>query len=161
MDDDCTLEPSWTKALESVESGTRSKIIEIFVNASKVDILEAATTRWENVRNTDHVKDSENCLFPFFALRLYLEHSCEQDKTKRFIDASIQACNVPDMARRYDGLVYLIFTRETIYPKALQMHLDSKIELMSHINGSVMVGFPRRSRRDLLENANRRHRRRH
>ena len=36
------------------------------------------------------------------------------------------------MARRYDGLVYRAFIRETIYPKALQMHLDSKIELMDH-----------------------------
>jgi hypothetical protein len=101
------------------------------VNANKEEILDDAQTRWEHVRNTDHVKDPENDLFPFFALRTYLENSCEQERTKRFIDTYVEACNIPDMARRYDGLVYLACIRETIYPKALQMHLDSKIELMS------------------------------
>ena len=61
-----------------------------------------------------------------------MEHSCEQDKTKRFIETSLETCDITDMARRYDGLVYLAFIRETIYPKALQMHLDSKVELMTH-----------------------------
>ena len=102
------------------------------MNANKVDILEAATTRWENVRNTDHVSDPENPLFPFFALRTYLEHSCEQDKTKRFIETSLDTCEITDMAHRYDGLVYLTFIRETVYPKSLQIYLDSKTELMSH-----------------------------
>ena len=36
------------------------------------------------------------------------------------------------MACQYDGLVYLVFIREIIYLKALQMHFDSKSELLNH-----------------------------
>ena len=112
-------------------------MIEIFVNANKEKILENATKWWENVKNTDHVKDPEHILFPHFALRTYLEHSCEQDKTKRYIKASTKSFDIIDMARQYDGLVYFAFIRETIYPKALQMHLESKIELMAHTKREI------------------------
>ena len=107
-------------------------MIEIFVNANKKKILEDATKRWENVKNTNHVKDPEKILFPYFALRTYLEHSCEQDKTKRYIETSMKAFDIIDMARQYNGLVYRAFIREKIYPKSLQMHFDSKLELMDH-----------------------------
>ena len=107
MDEERKIEQSWATALDSIETGTRSRTIEIFVNANKQEILDDAQARWENVRNTDHVSDPNNPLFSFFALRTYLEHSCEQDKTKRFIETSLDTCEIPDMARRYDGLVYL------------------------------------------------------
>lgn len=130
MDEDRKLEPSWGPALDSIEDGTRSKTIEIFVNANKINILDDAHTRWKEIDNTEHVTDPENALFPFFALRTYLESSCDE-KTKRFIEATLATCKIADMACRYDGLVYLACIRETIYPKALQMHLNSKMELMT------------------------------
>ena len=63
---------------------------------------------------------------------MYLEHSCEQEKTKLHIETTMRTAGVIDMVRRYDGLVYLVFIREIIYPKALQMNFDRKSELLNH-----------------------------
>ena len=82
MDADRKLEPSWGKALESIERSSRSKMIEIFVNADKQKIIDDAKAKWENVHTTNHATDPESDLFALFALRTYLEHSCEQDKPR-------------------------------------------------------------------------------
>ena len=99
IDHDRNLEPYWTKAIESVEAGVRIKMIEVFVNANKKDIVDDDTKRWDHVKNTDHVKDPENVFPPYFALQMYLEHSCEQEKNKLHIETTTRTASVIDMAR--------------------------------------------------------------